>query len=88
MEANEEEYWRKNSGMDVRRPLPGERDGAQMLRMAIDAYKQGRRRGREAKHFLDAVRATSLEGAVADTLLLAGGAGPSAVGLDLQSRQV
>ncbi|KAE8218493.1 hypothetical protein CF326_g9150 [Tilletia indica] len=45
MEANEEEYWRKNSGMDVRRHLPGERDGAQMPRMAIDAYEQGRRRG-------------------------------------------
>ncbi|KAE8230237.1 hypothetical protein CF326_g4767 [Tilletia indica] len=37
MEANEEEYWRKNSGMDVRRPLPGERDGTQMLRMAMEA---------------------------------------------------
>ncbi|KAE8203834.1 hypothetical protein CF327_g7752 [Tilletia walkeri] len=127
MEANEEEYWRKNSGMDVRRPLPGERDGAQMLRMAIDAYEQGRRRGstlataysrgkvpatsaaavsnsfnnplpptlvltnlseksqREAKHFLDAVRATSPEGAVADKLLLAGGAGPSAVGSSVKA---
>ncbi|KAE8211209.1 hypothetical protein CF327_g5013 [Tilletia walkeri] len=127
MEANEEEYWRKNSGMDVRRPLPGERNGAQILRMAIDAYEQGRRRRstiataysrgkvpatseaavfsssnnhllptlgftslseksqREAKHFLDAVRATSSEGAVADKLLLAGGAGPSAVGYSFKA---
>ncbi|KAE8267040.1 hypothetical protein A4X09_0g5304 [Tilletia walkeri] len=127
MEANEEEYWRKNSGMDVRRPLPGERNGAQILRMAIDAYEQGQRRGstlataysrsmvpaasaaavssssnnrlpptlvltnlseksqREAKHFLDAVRATSPEGAVADKLLLAGGAGPSAVGASFKA---
>ncbi|KAE8240546.1 hypothetical protein A4X13_0g7743 [Tilletia indica] len=127
MEANEEEYWRKNSGMDVRRPLPGERNGAQMLRMAIDAYQQGRRRGstlataysrgkvpatsaaavssssnnpltptlvlknlsetsqREATHFLDAVRTTSPEGAVADKLLLTGGAGPSAVGSSVKA---
>ncbi|KAE8209517.1 hypothetical protein CF319_g9490 [Tilletia indica] len=98
-----------------------------MLRMAIDAYEQGQRRGstlataysrgtvpaasaatvsslssnrlpptlgftslseksqREAKHFLDAVRATSPEGAVADKLLLAGGAGPSAVGSSVEA---
>ncbi|CAD6886119.1 unnamed protein product [Tilletia controversa] len=122
MEANEEEYWRKNSGMDVRRPLPGERDGAQILRMAIEAFEQRRKQGssivtafssgkipstsaaavssssnsplpptlvltnlseqaqHQAKHFLDAVRATSPEGAVADKLLLAGAADVNAVG--------
>ncbi|KAK0521460.1 hypothetical protein OC842_006775 [Tilletia horrida] len=116
MDANQEEAWRKNNDMDVRRPLPGERDGAQALRMAIDAFEYGRRRGstiasafprgtlpassaevitgsqrpnqpfpptfvltgpseratQDASTFLDAVRATSPEGAVADKLLQAG----------------
>ncbi|KAL9935647.1 hypothetical protein V8E36_005224 [Tilletia maclaganii] len=45
MDANQEEAWRKNAGMDTRRPLAGERDGAQALRVAIDAFEAVRTRG-------------------------------------------
>ncbi|KAK0553265.1 hypothetical protein OC845_001265 [Tilletia horrida] len=44
VDANNEEHWRKSNDMDIRRPLPGERDSCQSLRMAIDAYEKGRTR--------------------------------------------